>query len=408
MPSSEEIKLEKGHFVKRINRFTVKCKINGRTDLAYLPNPGRLYEILLPGKVVYLGENTSGNFSYTVWAAEKNGEIILLHTHFTNRVAEKLIEGGVIPSLRGYRIKKREVKLENCRIDFLVEKNGHLMPLEVKSCTFFHMGFAMFPDAVTRRGKEHLEVLAAHGGMVLFVVHSPSVEYFLPNFHIDFSFSETLYRLRKSLMISAVAIKWNREMNFEFVRELKIPWEIYEKEAVDKGAYLLVGKLREERKLHVGGMGEVRMKEGYYIYVGSGMGSLTGRVRRHMRKRKRKRWHIDYLIPYLVEPKVFLFRSSRPLECLISKELEKISEPVENFGASDCRCKSHLYRMEESPLTTENFIEIFLNFQVKNLPGEDFKQVRKNSSEDGTGGECGNPCKYDVKSYTPSYRRKFF
>ncbi|MGC8720925.1 MAG: DNA/RNA nuclease SfsA, partial [Thermodesulforhabdaceae bacterium] len=57
-------------FIRRLNRFEVECLLEGRVTRAYLPNPGRLWEILLPGKEIYLREGASGGkHAFTVWAA---------------------------------------------------------------------------------------------------------------------------------------------------------------------------------------------------------------------------------------------------------------------------------------------------------------------------------------------------
>ena len=47
---------EKATFLKRPNRFTLICALKGEKVRAFLPNPGRLWELLLPEAVVYLDE----------------------------------------------------------------------------------------------------------------------------------------------------------------------------------------------------------------------------------------------------------------------------------------------------------------------------------------------------------------
>jgi DNA-binding sugar fermentation-stimulating protein len=64
------------------------------------------------------------------------------------------------------------------RFDFLLERNGRPFYLEVKSCTLVGRSIAMFPDAVTARGRRHLEELADMGRRgtpcgVLFLIHWP-------------------------------------------------------------------------------------------------------------------------------------------------------------------------------------------------------------------------------------------
>jgi sugar fermentation stimulation protein A len=43
-------KFEKAVFKDRPNRFVVKCILKGKVIKAYLPSPGRLWELLLPGR----------------------------------------------------------------------------------------------------------------------------------------------------------------------------------------------------------------------------------------------------------------------------------------------------------------------------------------------------------------------
>lgn len=119
-----------------------------------------------------------------------------------------------------------------------------------------------------------------------------------------------------------------------------------------KGTYILVIFIPEDIKISVGSLGTIPFKEGYYFYVGSAMGvsgsaTLINRVKRHVLPPEKKKihWHIDYL---LQNKKSLLIRidlipSSQRLECLVAQELLNLSDDfIENFGSSDCNCKSHL------------------------------------------------------------------
>ncbi|GFP23657.1 sugar fermentation stimulation protein A, partial [Candidatus Hakubella thermalkaliphila] len=53
--------------------------------------------------------------------------------------------------------------LGRSRFDFLLKKDNQSLVLEVKSCTLFNQEIAMFPDAITLRGKRHLIELAELG-----------------------------------------------------------------------------------------------------------------------------------------------------------------------------------------------------------------------------------------------------
>ncbi len=361
-------------FARRLNRFIVECFHNGNKIKAYLPNPGRLWELLQEHRIVYItkrSRTSQSHMEYTVIAVHKDGVPVFLHTHHTNTVAGWLIKKQKIPGLEGYSIEKPEYAIGKSRFDFLLKKGKERMLLEVKSCTLFHEGMAMFPDAVTDRGRRHITDIAnssLYGG-VLFVVHSPSVEYFLPEYHIDPEFSKTLYSLRNDIFVKAISVMWNQDLSVtDKARELKIPWETYEKEAADCGSYMLILNLNNNRTITVGRLGELSFKKGYYIYVGSAMQHLTKRIERHKRTRKNLFWHIDYLREQAQLLHALPIRSSLRLECHIASALKKISdESVNGFGAGDCDCGSHLFYMNEYPIKSHGFVDLLLHYRMTRI-----------------------------------------
>ena len=119
-----------------------------------------------------------------------------------------------------------------------------------------------------------------------------------------------------------------------------------------KGTYILVIFLDKETNINIGSLGSIQFKEGFYFYVGSAMGSsgsasLVNRVKRHISldKNKKIHWHIDYLLENENSNiiKIILIPSAFRLECMIAQELLDTSDSfIEDFGSSDCFCKSHL------------------------------------------------------------------
>jgi len=119
-----------------------------------------------------------------------------------------------------------------------------------------------------------------------------------------------------------------------------------------KGTYILVIFLDKETNINIGSLGSIQFKEGFYFYVGSAMGSsgstsLVNRVKRHISldKNKKIHWHIDYLLENENSSiiKIILIPSSFRFECIIAQELLDTSDGfIEDFGSSDCSCKSHL------------------------------------------------------------------
>lgn len=111
--------------------------------------------------------------------------------------------------------------------------------------------------------------------------------------------------------------------------------------------------------LQIGRLGLCDLPEGYYTYVGSALGGLDGRLRRHQREDKRYHWHIDYLLKAARIEEVWYVYSKQRLECIWHRAIAQLTgatHPVPKFGASDCRCISHLTHMETLPLI-ESFRE---------------------------------------------------
>ncbi|HLC29378.1 MAG TPA: GIY-YIG nuclease family protein, partial [Dehalococcoidia bacterium] len=62
-----------------------------------------------------------------------------------------------------------------------------------------------------------------------------------------------------------------------------------------KGSYVLVLHLAETKLLTVGKLGTFAFPTGFYLYFGSALNGLAGRIRRHLRQDKKMHWHVDAL-----------------------------------------------------------------------------------------------------------------
>ena len=113
-----------------------------------------------------------------------------------------------------------------------------------------------------------------------------------------------------------------------------------------RGTYCLVMNLESGTKARVGSLGVCEFPPGIYVYVGSALSGMETRVARHRSSKKKRRWHIDYLLDHSDVLSVIAIPSDRKsTECSVVQALagcEGASAPVEGFGSSDCRCKSHL------------------------------------------------------------------
>jgi sugar fermentation stimulation protein A len=369
-----------GTFIARPNRFVVQCLVNGRKTRAYLPNPGRLWELFFPGVELYLvpvAPSAERKLKYLVAAVERSGMPVMLHTHANNLVARSLIERNLVPGLESAEIVQPEYRVGSSRFDFLLRKDGKDTLLEVKSCTLFHDKLAMFPDAVSSRATKHLLELEelsrkGFGSAVLFVVHSPRIQYFMPEHHTDLAFCRTLLQVKDRVMVKAVSVEWKQDLSLGTVtRDLTIPWDLVERESHDRGSYIVVLRLLRDRGITVGGLGELKFRRGYYLYAGSAMKNLTQRLARHHRLIKNHHWHIDYLREHAEYIAGIPIRTSADIECEIAWALSGVAEwQVPGFGCSDCRCPTHLVGMAEDPFLKRPFSDLLLRFRMGLLEEE--------------------------------------
>jgi len=71
---------------------------------------------------------------------------------------------------------------------------------------------------------------------------------------------------------------------------------------------------------------------------------MSTQLERHSRKKKALHWNIDYLSAKAKMLGAITIAGPRVLECQLARKIGGMFEPaVPGFGASDCRCKGHLF-----------------------------------------------------------------
>jgi sugar fermentation stimulation protein A len=110
-----------------------------------------------------------------------------------------------------------------------------------------------------------------------------------------------------------------------------------------RGSYVLLIRLAAGQAIKAGSRPETYFPAGYYAYVGSAMGGFKPRLDRHHRKAKTRHWHIDYLLEKAAISGTALVETAVRAECAIAGALSHHFDTVPGFGASDCRCPSHLF-----------------------------------------------------------------
>ena len=191
--------LIKGEFIERKNRFAAVVAVAGRPEAVFVPNSGRLRELLTPGAEVYLAAK-SGEHRVTGYdlALVRHGDILVsVDSHLPNRVVENALRQSVLEPFLGWEQINREYTYGRSRIDFRLRFTEQDCLLEIKSVTLVNDGVAMFPDAPTTRGTRHLQELAAavqegKRGAVLFLIQRQDACAFAPNDATDVVFGAAL------------------------------------------------------------------------------------------------------------------------------------------------------------------------------------------------------------------------
>ncbi|MCC6175831.1 MAG: GIY-YIG nuclease family protein [Chloroflexi bacterium] len=114
----------------------------------------------------------------------------------------------------------------------------------------------------------------------------------------------------------------------------------------DPGTYILLLRLTAPATIDVGRRGRYSMAAGWYAYAGSALGGLGPRLRRHLRAVKPRHWHIDALRELTDVVAVATHIGRDRLECATAAHIGRLDGaviPAPRFGATDCRCPSHLF-----------------------------------------------------------------
>lgn len=112
-----------------------------------------------------------------------------------------------------------------------------------------------------------------------------------------------------------------------------------------RGSYQLTLHLPKATVLQVGRRGTFLFPAGLYVYTGSALNGVEGRLNRHRRQNKTLHWHIDYLLRYARITRIKVFPTPRKVECALNQRVLKrprVQVIAKGFGSSDCRCVSHL------------------------------------------------------------------
>ncbi|MEM3617306.1 MAG: GIY-YIG nuclease family protein [Candidatus Bathyarchaeia archaeon] len=124
---------------------------------------------------------------------------------------------------------------------------------------------------------------------------------------------------------------------------------IYRRKGIVRGVYILAISVSKSLNVKVRARKIFRLEKGFYVYVGSAQKKLEKRLMRHFERANKKLfWHIDHLLVVdgVSVVKAFYKEAEKSEECMTAQSLSAVAYPVEGFGCSDCKCKSHLFHFK--------------------------------------------------------------
>ncbi|MFC2030840.1 DNA/RNA nuclease SfsA [Chloroflexota bacterium] len=189
-----------GCLVSRDNRFRVTVDMDGAPVWVHLANSGRLRELLVKGSRCLVVERSGPKriTGYDLCLVEHGGRWVSVDARLPNDLVAEALTRGRIQALAGYHSFRREVSYGRSRLDFeLTAPDQAPCLVEVKSVTLVAGGLACFPDAVTARGRRHVEELSeaigsGYRAAVLFVVQRDDASGFRPHDESDPEFGRAL------------------------------------------------------------------------------------------------------------------------------------------------------------------------------------------------------------------------
>jgi len=210
-------RMVEGRFVARPSRFLGIASVGGGRVKTFIPNPGRMGELLFPGSRVVLREvgGPRRKTHYEVIGVRLGQADVLIDSRVPNLLLEELLRERRLPIGLRYDRVIREPLLGRSRLDFEL-RNGERAILEAKAVTLVEDGVALFPDAPTARGARHMRELGRLAGrglraIAFFAIQRGDAIAFSPNEGRDPLFARALRRAAGAgVEVHAFTCRWAR------------------------------------------------------------------------------------------------------------------------------------------------------------------------------------------------------
>ncbi len=189
-------------FVRRDNRFRATVEVDGQEVWAHVPNSGRLHDLFIPGRPIYLhpAGHSRRKTSYDLQLVRMPRALVSIDARLPNPIFAEAVTEGRLPEFPCHTVQP-EVRYGESRLDFRLEGPEEVCWVETKSVTLVDdQGIAYFPDAPTARGSRHLRALlqitrAGCRAAVVFIIQREDAQAFAPAAQVDPEFAQTLDRV---------------------------------------------------------------------------------------------------------------------------------------------------------------------------------------------------------------------
>lgn len=225
--------LTEGTLVRRYKRFLADVLLpDGRTVTAHTPNTGSMRGCSEPGRRVWMSrhDGRGRKYEHTLEMIEMDHGLVGINTGVPNRLVKTAALAGLIPEFGTVAEAKSEVKTGGSRLDLLLRNGeGRITFVEIKNCSLVENDTAFFPDAVTERGRRHLEELGelasrGTGAVIFLLVQRKDAIAFRPADHIDPEWGKAL---RAAVKTGVRLIAYQADLNLREIRlGKKLPVEL--------------------------------------------------------------------------------------------------------------------------------------------------------------------------------------
>jgi sugar fermentation stimulation protein A len=221
-----------GVLIKRYKRFLADIILeNGQKIIAHCPNSGAMLGCAPTGATVAVSyhDNVKRRTAYTWQMVRINGVWVGINTGLSNALAAQAARLQLGPFKTTLAVRTEATVKAGTRLDLLATTTQGLLYAEVKSVTMIADRQALFPDAVTARGKKHLEVLmelkaAGHRALLVYLVQRQDADSFTLAAHIDPQYAAAMAAAVKT---GVEVVVWQAKVNLKGIfLWRRLPWSL--------------------------------------------------------------------------------------------------------------------------------------------------------------------------------------